>query len=248
MKVLIYTFSEAYTQDMAIDLIPMGIEGIEVHSKEEAFELLKKDPNIAIFLTESNEISFLEETRANSPTINIFLIVRPALLKPAELKKLSQLKITAVIPFAENTSLMAEEIIKNIIEHNIKKQERRMHLRIQPKEHEKIAAAIYIRNLQKFVRGNVINISAGGVAIQLFDSLEASILNSRTIYDPIILFIHGAEIKTIATLISKRNDAAGFKFDHVETKNMKRISEYIHYKITQPESHVPEIAVKPNEA
>jgi hypothetical protein len=231
MKMLINTFSTIVTNDLGIELIPMGIESIATISVNDTLSMLKGDEKISILLTENFEFSFLEQVKGINTKIHIFLIANQG-LKPAELKNISKIGISAIINLHENISIMCEEILKGIIRNNIHSSEKRVHMRVQPKDVEEVKAAIYIKNLKRFVRGNVLDISAGGVAIKLMDSIEASILQQKTVYDPLLIALKGMEIKTISTLVARRDTVAGFKFENVESRDMKKIASYIHSRVT----------------
>ena len=128
---------------------------------------------------------------------------------------------------------IVDDIIKNIIKNNIRYYEKRRHIRVNPKPYESISASIYIKNINRFINGSLMDISAGGVSIKLNDSLEASILVVNNIYDPLLLHIRGMDIKTIARLVGKSNDIAGLKFENVEKNDMGKIATYIHMRILE---------------
>lgn len=244
MKMLIHTFSPNDSRELGIELIPMGIEGMSVNHPDEAKKLLSQNPDVTIVLTETAESEYLEALKAINPKIQLFLLVHND-LKPADLIALTRTGIRAIIHYTENFAAMSDEVIRNILSLNIRSQERRFHIRIQPREFEQIKAAVFIKNLKKFVRGDVVDISAGGIALKLHDSLEASLLQPGSVYDPLLISFQGMDIKTMATLIAKRNNAAGFKFDNVEPKDMRKISSYIHTRITETSRNLMNDAVNP---
>lgn len=232
MKMVIYVFTKSYSTSLGIDLIPMGIEGIEVPTKEDAINILKQDDTINILLSENFEPDFLKTVKEINPGLHVFLVANQT-MRPSDIIALHKHGVEAVIAYMENTSAMADEIVKSIITNNIRTSEKRFHIRVQPKEYEDVRAAIFIKNVGKFVRGRILDISAGGLAMRLNDSLEASLLTPKTVYDPLLISIQGNEVKTLSYLIAKRADAAGFKFDNVEANDMKKIATYIHNKVTE---------------
>lgn len=152
--------------------------------------------------------------------------------------KLSKLGVHALIPYKENANAIAEDIIENIIKNHIESHERRAHVRIQPKEYENIEASIFIKGINRFVHGKLIDISAGGVAIRLNDSIEASILDMEKLYNPVVLHIRGMEVKTLSRLKGKRADMAGFKFENIEKSDMHHIATYIHMRLQDSSAKV----------
>src|SRR5208283_4498469 len=123
-----------------------------------------------------------------------FLIIRN-IVNPAGVVPLLKIGVMSVINYSNNTSSMAEEIVQSIIYNKITTNDKRLHIRVQPKTSENIITSIYLRNLNRFVRGKVIDISAGGLAVTIEDSLECGFLNQGTVYDPTVIFLPGHETK-----------------------------------------------------
>lgn len=136
MKTIIYTFSQYISFDMGVELIPMGIEGLETNSRDEALVLLKEDASIPLLITDNFQSDFMNQVKTIRPDINIFLIISQN-VKPNDLKELMNIGIKSLVHYSENPAIMADEIVKNIINQNIKTHERRSQIRIKPKIHEK---------------------------------------------------------------------------------------------------------------
>lgn len=232
MKLIIHTFSHAFAEELGVELIPMGIEGVEALTPEEAGAILIQDQGINVVLTENPDMEFMKKLKESRPSLHLFLMAHQN-LKPEELRNLQSIGITSVINYNENLPAIAEEIVKDIIQNNIRTEERRFHVRVQPKDVENVKGAIFLKDLRRFVRGVILDISAGGLAIKLEDSLDASLLLPKSLYDPLLISMKGMQIKTLSRLVGKRNDVAGFKFENVEAQDMRRIASYIHKKITE---------------
>ncbi len=72
MKALIYTYSLGFAKDLAIELIPTGIECYKTSSREEALLVLDKTPDIILFITENWEFDFLTKVKEIRKDIYIF--------------------------------------------------------------------------------------------------------------------------------------------------------------------------------
>lgn len=232
MKMIVHTYSHAFADELGIELIPMGIESVESGTPEEAVALLAQDQSINIILTENHDIDFLKKMKETKASLHIFLMAHQT-LKPDYLRTLMSIGITSIINYSENVPVIAEEVVKDIINNNIKTDERRFHVRVQPRDVENVKAAVFLKDLKKFIQGDILDISAGGIAVKLEDSLDASMLVIKTLYDPVVISMKGMQIKTLARLVGQRKDVAGFKFENVEAKDMKKIAAYIHKKITE---------------
>jgi predicted transcriptional regulator len=233
MKFILYTFPSSFgnTSNLCVELIPMGIECLEADSQDKVFKLLNKNNSINIVLTENYEKAFIQKLKELFPKLYVFLIVKSN-LDPLEIMLLKEMGITSLINFSNNAYSMAEEILHSLIYNNIKSPDKRFHVRIRPKEHEGIRSTVFIKRLNRFFKGKVLNISAGGVAIRFNDSLEASLLEPKIIYDPLIIFMQGTEVKTMSTMIARKDTIAGFKFENVEHKHMMKIASYIYCRVS----------------
>ncbi len=232
MKTLIYTFIDEFTTELAIGIIPKGFEPIELSSEKEVLAYLDSGAEAALLVTESAHEDFLRKVREKNNKIHLYLLAH-ASLKPADLIRLSSMGITALIPYSDNHHSLAEEILHNAMSSSIMNTEKRFHVRVQPSQNEKIEASVFIKGLNRFVHGDLIDLSAGGAAIRLKDSIEASILDIEKVYNPLMLHITGTQIKTLARLKGKREDIAGFQFENIEKHDMHSVATYIHSSLQQ---------------
>lgn len=241
MKILIYTYSGHYNKDLALEMIPLGMEPLEACSVEEALGFIEKTEGLQIIITENTDMNFLDQMKAKRSGMSIFMIVHDT-MKPQALMQLVKSGITSVLNYTQNVSQMAEEIIRSVIHNNIRTREKRQHVRVAPKSVEVMTGSVFYKEQRKFIRGNIINISAGGLALQFFDTLEAGQLQMGRNYDPVLIAMRGFDIKTVATMVGKRDSIAGFRFDNVEPRDMKRIAEYIHDRLRESgRSYITEI-------
>ncbi len=232
MKMLMFNSSLGNSFDLAIDLIPMGLECLTVKTREDFIISLKNDQTIPIIMTENCKNGFLKEIREINPSINIFLLVKNT-MKPEQIKSLSSFGITSIINYSANTGSIADEIVRCIVAQNIRRKDKRTHIRVKPKQGDDLKTAICVKKINRFIQGVVIDISAGGCAVCLDNPGETSFLVPKEVYDPLIVVIRGTGIKTLATLVGLRNNFAGFKFDNIEPAGMRRIAAYIHSRIIE---------------
>ena len=232
MRCLVYCYAPEIAKQLAIQLIPKGFEPIEVENVDEVYALLKMSEKNHLLITENVQEEFLQKVRETDPDIALFLLYHVS-MKPSEVIKLQKAGVQALIEYMEDTPLLSDIITDQVIRNHIKVEERRKHVRVMPAQYENNQASVFIKGIGRFVQGRLIDLSAGGVAIKLNDSIEASILDKDKVYNPLVLHIRGMEIKTIAKLIGKREDFAGFKFEIVEEKDMTRISSYIHMRLQE---------------
>lgn len=232
MRAVILTYSNDFTLELAIELIPKSIETVEANDEKEALEFLNFNNDIHILITEVSVLEFLKKAKSIKPKLYIFMIYHKN-FKPKDMMAFMNIGITGLIEYSESSSTVCDLIIQSIFQNGIKVNEQRKHIRIFPSPYEKLTASVYIKTINRFVKGTLLDISAGGIALKLDDTLDASILTKHNIYDPLILHIRGMEVKTISRLMSKQADKVGFRFENVEEIQMHKIATYIHMRIRE---------------
>lgn len=234
MKIVIYTFENNFTSQLAVDLIPNGIEPIEATTRKDAIEIIKNEASIALLLSETSEKEFLQQVKETRSDIPIFFIYHSN-FKTKELMDLMKLGVVALIEYSDETDLIADGIIENIIKNRISVKEQRKHLRIEPARYEKdkVYVTITLKEIGRSLRVKIADISAGGVAIRIKKDLSEKILKEGNIFSPFLMQFRGMEVKTIAKLVGLHDDIAGFRFENVEKKEMRKISTYIYMRMQE---------------
>lgn len=232
MKIGIYTYSAETNLELAVNLIPSGIEPLELKTGSEVIHLLKNDVDIHLLLSAITDHDFLKEVTEVRGDLPIFLIIGKA-FKPQDLIKLNHIGVRTVVQHTENTPALANSIVDHIFRLNLTPDERRKHIRIPVGENDKAIASVFLKFLKKFVYGTIVDISAGGVALQINDSLDASLLNVGETYDPVVLEIWGIKIRAACKVMGKRGLMVGLRFEHLSEKDVRNLSMQIYRQFTQ---------------
>lgn len=228
MKALLHAYNPEYTKELAVRLIPFGIEAIPCYEINEILnqEWGEESPFQIVF-TEKTEKEFIQQLKEKYKNNHIILLSSRN-LPPAEIKELIPLGITTIMRLKNQPEAMVEEIAQFILAQNIRSGDKRLHMRVQPRPHETATVSVYLKKMVRFVKGKIFDISAGGFAMIAEDTLEISLLSPGEIYENVILSLNGKETKTMAKMIVRRDVLAGFKFENVEQKEMYSIASYIY--------------------
>jgi len=228
MRALLYTYNPEYAKELAIRLIPFGIEAIPCTEEKDVSALKCTDESpFEVIFTEKTEREFLQMLKEKySPQHTIVLSSQN--LPPALMKELIPLGVLTIMKLQNQADTMVEEIVQFMVSQNIRSKDKRLHVRVQPQSYETATASVYLKKMARFVRGRILDISAGGFALMAEDSLEISLLSPGEIYENVVLNLNGRDIKTVAKMIVRRDVIAGFKFENVEPKEMREIAQYIY--------------------
>lgn len=234
MKIATYTFENDFACQLAIDLIPNGIEAIGAKTRDDLIEIIDRDKSIELLLSETPEKQFLLQVKETRPDLPIFLIYHNN-FKTQELMDLMKLGVVALVEYSDKIDIITDNIIYNIAQHIDYSEDRRKHFRIEPAPYEKdkVYATITIREIERSFRAKITNISAGGVAVKIKKALSEKILEKGHVYSPFLLQFRGMGVKTIAKLVGIHDDVAGFKFENVEKSELRKISTYIYMRMQE---------------
>ncbi len=232
MKAVIYTNTIKKMDELCIELVTKGIEAIETNSLEKTLSILRQISDINIVISEDYEKSTIDSFIDSNPSLSIFILSNTALAESVVSNLLST-GIKSVILYKTKMEELAADIEKSIIESDIHTSERRKHIRVQPAPGESLSGAIYLPDNQHFIRGRIVDLSAGGFAFRVFNPQEMDLLIPGTIYSQVTIYLRSEELKTIATLLRVVKDAAGFKFTSLSPYELNKISGYIHIKFLE---------------
>lgn len=232
MKALIYAYSINYARELAIELIPSGIESFKTSSKEEVFIILEKEKEIKLLITENWEYEFLKKVKELNNNLLIYLLMGHN-ADSSIFMTLKDIGVHSCIPLGENVQDVADELVNSILKSNINRGEKRHFLRITPSKLDDFQSAIFLKEKRNYVRGRVLNISIGGFAMLPFDGNLLNLLEISRVYDPVFLSFQGMEIKTVSTLLAIRNGVCAFRFDNIEAKDRKKLASYIYDKLEE---------------
>ncbi len=157
-------------------------------------------------------LPFLAKLRQYKPKEYFKLIILSDKSDRNFLQTLLLLNVTGLIPASisnEDVFIRLSEIIKRF---NIKQNENREHQRVIPRKTDEITINLSIPNSSTILSGVVINISIGGVALQLKNTGEVKWLSSGLFVESAQVRLNGKIGMTGLKIVMVKNIVAGARF------------------------------------
>jgi two-component system chemotaxis response regulator CheY len=153
-------------------LLSLGIKGIPAAARAAAWEILvsQKDIQGAIIDIDNQEVegsALIEEMRQSEGTRAIPIIVHTAQASKEFVMKMIEMGVSGYLlkPFREDASRKLAAILDKISDHN----SQRKHIRIKPDPQKMIRVHFRVPGLSSLVSGKLIDVSLGGIALELFN-------------------------------------------------------------------------------
>ena len=184
MSCLILDQSQDVRESLAHMLLAIGIRGIPVSNKEEglgAFDA-HSDIDSAIVDVDSREsegLALIQELKAQESTKAVRVIIHSARSDREFVVKTVDLGIYGYLlkPFHEDKTLLRiKELLIDALGAN---NEKRQHIRVSPDPGSLLRLHFRVPAHDKLITGKIRNISMGGLAVELLNPPDSSLLKSN---------------------------------------------------------------------
>lgn len=133
-------------------------------------------------------------------------------------------------PFTEDNGLgKLVTIIKNSSEGD----QRRNFYRVSPSPNENVKVAFRIPSSGRLIMGRMLNVSAGGMAINCAGDLEPDELQARTLLPKVQVTIDNQNVYVSGPIVYRKANVIAIRFAECTEKDLYVISKYIFDRISQ---------------
>lgn len=239
MEWLIIEKSKAVAQALCHLLIPFGIQGILVDTPEEAKETWRNNKKISGAIVDIDNqtmdgLSLLKELKSEKENSNLILIAHTASNEADLPVKMHNNGITGILTKPFEIKTVSNELQNILQKIQTGGSEKRKHIRICPDPEDMMRIFFQTHAQGPLLSGKVINISMGGVAIELLQPLKkaGTIRSGALMYRfEIILGSHALKIPTLIAL--SKGKFIAFKFKQLNFQNKSVLARYIYKRITK---------------
>jgi CheY-like chemotaxis protein len=230
MEALIIENSMPFSKALCYKLLFFGIRGICVASIEDAFSKLDKHPDLELFFIDMDN----KEINGN----DILASIRKK-------RKKSQIVLDTNQPSGEVNRDQAKQGIKGILpktfsEENMNKclgpiisriefpaDEKRKHIRIKPDPNELLRISFKILDHQGLLSGKILNISMGGVAIELLNPPRENVLKEGIFVYNVQFTLNFKPVNLKGQVVLFKENIAALRFLPYDGGSTRTIAEYI---------------------
>lgn len=236
MRVLVLDFSTQVREGFITALLPAGFEVTAIKDKKDLIPTLsKKQYEVAVLEVNEQDkeiIQMLRILRTNEAFKNLKIIVHVA--SPSKQFIIEMIKLgiigTLLKPFSDRGILQRFQHI--LQKANIQLNEQRRHVRVKPGEKDKITVTFRSPVTHKVISGNVVDISAGGVAFELFGAVNDDEVKVRQFINNFQIQINRSLASTPALVIARRNKLVAVQYYKIQEYDLNILCKYIYDRLS----------------
>jgi CheY-like chemotaxis protein len=216
-------------------LLSFGIKGIPCADREEALTIIRKTPEeiscavVDIDQKGTGGLELIEELKREVKTKKINIIVhtiqsdREAVVKMLELGVIGYL----LKPYKESeTPVKLHKILQRV-----EGQEKRQHIRITPDPQDLLRAHFHIPGYPHLVSGLIVNLSMGGLALELYSPVPESVLAENTHIASLRFILSGKELAPSGIIVVRNNKYLAVNFSAINQEDSLVLARYIFKRI-----------------
>jgi len=223
-------------QSLCYVLLSFGIKGVPVGTREEALQALATNSEVAgaIIDTDSREIEateLIQELRANEATRGLRIIVHTVQSSKEMVVRMMEHGVVGYLlkPYKEE---LAFSQLKKILARSASHNSQRKHIRVRPDPEELLRLHFRLQDSTSLISGKVIDISVGGVAVELFNPPPAEALAAGTHVPNIQFTLMRQSFKPPGKVILFKENLLALRFDYLTAAEKSALSKYVFKRLT----------------
>lgn len=236
MKFLVVEGTEAAREAISRALLPRGIQGVPAADRAAAWEALKADPSIEGAIVDADGpavegVRFVEEIKADESFRSLTIIVHTAQTNRAFVLKLIEtgaagFLLGAFTPAGGPARL--DRALATLSGHD----RQRRHVRVRPDPDEMVRVSFRIPGGKALVTGRVVDISLGGMAVELLKPPPEGSPCPGTHLPSLSITLPGRELAPSGTVVTAQGRTVAFRFDSTEASDRTALERYIFRRIS----------------
>ena len=236
MTFLVADASSQIRESLCYALLSFGIKGLPVSSKKAALNALKGDTRIegAIVDLDSHEIEgkeLVEELRGSESTHSIKVIAHTVQSSKESVVKMVELGVVGYLlkPYNE------EEVytkLKSILAKSESHNPQRKHIRVKPDPEELLRVSFRVSGHPQLFTGKVVDMSVGGMALELLNPPDEGILQSGTALSKMQFTLSSRQFTTAGKVILSKGSFLAMRFDSLNAGEKTSLARYVFKRIS----------------
>jgi CheY-like chemotaxis protein len=233
---LVVESSLSVRESLCYVLLSFGIRGIPTPNRSAALEALKgSDPIegaiIDIDNSEVEGIRLVSELKEGEGTRRISVIVHTVQSTKETVMRMVELGVAGYLlkPFnSDATRAKLAAIFSKLATHN----SQRKHIRVKPDPGDLARVSFRISSSQQLVSGRIIDISLGGMAVELFNPPSAEALCPGAALSRLDFTLSGKSLAPSGSVVLCKANVLALRFDIMNPSDRKAVERYIFKSIS----------------
>jgi FixJ family two-component response regulator len=226
----------AVRESLCYVLMSFGIKGIPVASRSEALEALGASQEVAgaIVDIDSREIEgteLIQELRASERTQGLRIIVHTVQSSKEMVVKMMEYGVVGYLlkPYKEEVAFGK---LKKILTRSASHNSQRKHIRVRPDPEELLRLHFKLQESSPLISGKVVDISVGGVAVELFNPPPVDTLAAGTHIPGIQFTLMRQSFKPPGKVILFKENLLALRFDYLTAAEKSALSKYVFKRLS----------------
>jgi DNA-binding response OmpR family regulator len=233
---LVVESSLAVRESLCYVLLSFGIKGLPVADREAAMEALQKNEAIGGAIVDIDNktvdgMRLIRELKSADKTKGMSIIVHTVQSSKELVMDMVDLGVAGYLlkPFkADQSKAKLAAIFSKLSTHN----SQRRHIRVKPDPDELVRVSFRLAADSKLVSGRIVDISLGGMAVELFNPPTDESFTAGTVLADMRFALTGKELAPVASVVMYKSKVLAVRFDALETPDKQGLERYIFKSIS----------------
>ncbi|MCD6122326.1 MAG: response regulator [Spirochaetales bacterium] len=237
MNFLVVESSKSIRESLCYILLSFGVKGIPVKNYREALKHLNNNKQISGVIVDIDNkdvegLKLVTYLRENEKTKEIKVIVHTVKTNKDFVIKMAELGIVGYLlkPFEEKQSYeKIKKILGNLEDHHAG----RKHIRVKPNPDEMLELHFRAPSSQKLISGKIIDISMGGVAVEMFNLPKNEILERGIKITSLNFVLNSRQFSPAGEIVLNKGSILAFKFRELSSEDKNNLARFIFKRVSQ---------------
>jgi len=235
MVCLVVEGTPAVRESLCYVLLSLGIKGVPAANRQEALDTLKSQPdiNVAIVDLDSKEVqgeALLGDLREACQPGRLQVIVQSVLSNRELVVRLMEYGVAGYLVKPYQDKELYEKL-KKVLERCQVPNERRRHIRVRPDPDELLRLYFKLPAKPGMISGKIIDISVGGVAIELLNPPEPGLLKPGVQIPALRFTLDRRQFAPPGKIVLFREKLLALHFDYLTIAEKTSLARYVFKRI-----------------
>lgn len=235
MVCLVVEGTPSVRESLCYVLLSLGINGVPAANRREALDILKSRPdiNVAILDLDSKEVqgeALLRDLRESDKPGGLQVIVQSVQSNRELVVKMVEYGVAGFLlkPYQDKEIY---EKLRKVLERCQVPNDRRRHIRVKPDPDELLRLHFKLPGHPGLISGKIIDISVGGVAIELLNPPEPGLLKPGVQIPGIQFTLDRKQFAPPGKIVLFREKLLALHFDYLNVAEKTALAKYVFKRI-----------------
>ena len=235
MVCLVVEGAPAVRESLCYVLLSLGCKGVPAANRREALDILKAQPeiNVAIVDLDGKDVQgeqLLHDLRESGKPAGPKVIVQSVQSNRELVVRMMEYGVAGFLlkPYQDKEIY---EKLRKVLEHCRVPNDRRRHIRVKPDPDELLRLHFKLPGNPSLISGKIIDISVGGVAVELLNPPESGLLKPGVQIPGIQFILDRKQFAPPGKVVLRREKLLALHFDFLTVAERNALARYVFRRI-----------------